>query len=395
MAEPEIRILPVEEAIIWPDLRVPNEATDFEGYRTIQPLVSTLNILRTENHELIERLNLLISAMGAKQRELDIVKNSLAELKEILANRPSGSSHQARAVVPEPDDFDGDRRKFPIFKSQLVSYFSGNAAAYSDAKDRFRYTCNKIKGSAYQHVMHMVNDLLLDKPPRETYDFPYFLDYLDKAFGPIDAKGDAQAKFDALKQTGSVDGYATQYRTYMHQTGYDKEYINTSFIRNLKPYLRNHLVGKERPDNFDELVNMVAKLETDAARLSDKSILTPKTMQTSKGSNYAPKAPAKDPNAMDVDRLTPDELAERKRKGQCFTRNCASTAHMTKDCPLRKGKTRVAAAKTEEASIEEVTDERALVPISSKSLDQRNSDSLAELTAMMKDFISLAKKKDF
>lgn len=44
--------------------------------------------------------------------------------------------------------------------------------------------------------------------------------------------------------------------------------------------------------------------------------------------------PAKDPNAMDIDRLSVEESKEYMKKGQCF--GCGKTGHIKRDCPNKQ-----------------------------------------------------------
>ena len=51
--------------------------------------------------------------------------------------------------------------------------------------------------------------------------------------------------------------------------------------------------------------------------------------------NFAYRAPQRDPNAMDVDRvLTREQVNEYRQKNQCF--ECGETGHMARNCPVRR-----------------------------------------------------------
>lgn len=346
------------------------------------------NLVHAYNH-----INALASAHNGLVDKVVGLQNEAIKMRawrKELQDRPFTVERPREPKFNEPEEFHGDRSKFTTFRSQLFAYFSAQAAQglYLLDEDRFRYATGRMRGNAYNHVMLWVDSLLTGQPAEETQNFGKFLDGLATAFGPIDAQGEAIRKMLALKQTQSVDAYANAYRLLIPHTGYNMDSILRYFEAGLKDSIKVHLVGRTRADSFEKFVREVAQIESDMARLKS---LNPLTNPTAPKVNTTTR---RDPNDMEVDRLDVNEFNRRKREGLCFTKNCASKDHMTKDCPKRKKQgARVAKAQVEDstAHIEEVSDERTLVPVSKTSLDQQNAEAIQSLSANIADLSKLFK----
>lgn len=359
------------------------------------------------NQELTIRVNELLLATGRLENKVaDLQSNQRNDFEELtrLRARLNEIDNEEPIEVPktqrdpkigEPEEFHGERSKFTMFQSQLMAFFAAHIPLkmYTTDVEKFRYATSRIRGNAYNHVMLWVDSQLSENPAEEVNNFSKFLTGLARAFGPIDARGEAITKMSLLKHTTSIDAYANAYRIVMHQTGYNEDMIIRSFDKGLKPILKNYLPGIEQKSTFEERVSQIAELESRVTQLKNDAVVF-NTFTPKAPSSTSTTTPRRNPDAMDVDRLSTEELARRRKIGQCFTPKCDSKEHMTKDCPLRKNKTRVATTRTPEpsASIEEIS-ERALVPASASSLEQANAEGIASMNAQLADLIRLMKNQ--
>lgn len=380
----------------------------YEAGSLPEGLLRALLLSYQRNQELTVRVNNIMHAFSALELKVANQEESIRKMKdqeisdfdEVIALRSRMNDYDNReetTIIPDPskprkkvadpEEFTGDRRKFLLFKSQLISALGQQLSTYPTETDKFNFAVGFIRGDAYQHVMPWV-DSQRDNPAKEVTNFETFISSLEKAFGPIDEKGDAQRRLSTIKQTGSVDAYAALFRSVMYLTGYNDESLKRAFMEGLKQPILDKMVGlKPEQEGFEGFVQFASKIEHDLAwyKKSTSTSTSSNTTSTSKPTF----TPRKDPNAMDVDKmkLEREKFLKLRAEGKCF--NCEQTGHMSSKCPKpRKEKTRVAVATTPEpsATIEEV-DERALVPVTKKSLDERNAESLESLTATLKDFM--------
>ncbi|EPQ49790.1 hypothetical protein GLOTRDRAFT_134605 [Gloeophyllum trabeum ATCC 11539] len=158
------------------------------------------------------------------------------------------------------------------------------------------------------------------------------------AFTEADTAGDARAKLRVLRQTATADEYIAEFRMLTARCGITED---VSLIEYFQEGLQNKLVEKvygmeHMPKTIDEWYEATSRFDNQYRRAravinrykgvgQTRNLVTPR---------YTP--PTKDPNAMDVDRLSTSKREKYMKEGRCFT--CGQTGHRAADHKQDKGR---------------------------------------------------------
>lgn len=306
---PQWPAMPLDQAV--PGLEVPRALAVASILRSaLQPTVAHLQHLENENQTL--------------RQEFDAFRATQA----LLHNQGAAPTH--RAKFPEPEDFTGDRTKFSAFMSQLRAYLVANSNLYQTDEQRSLYSLQKIRGTAYGHVQAWVDSAGTAQPAPQVASWDVCMQSLQEAFGALDEEGDARRKLKNLRHRTSVDDYAAEYRRLGSQTHFGEATLCSMFEDGLKTEIRDRFVGRTKPATLDGWIREAASVERDLAQLRNATRPQhPKPTQST-----TPHTP-RDPNAMDLDKLSQAERMRRRTLGLCFY--CGQAGHRTHGCPL-KGK---------------------------------------------------------
>ena len=164
-----------------------------------------------------------------------------------------------------------------------------------------------------------------------------FIESLEKSFLPYDAPGDA---LDAMKRLqmgeGSFEEHLAKFKLLVSQSGLDKLAAVADLFRETLPLglQRPILLSEKPPVTLQEWYDKANTFhgnwrKTQRVLGRGKPIKTKK--ETPRKTFSFPRQ--RDPNAMDIDRLTTEERTQLMKEGKCF--KCRKQGHLSRDCPPR------------------------------------------------------------
>ena len=311
---------------------------------------------RAEATELIEeRLGPLIARLDQHENRIAQLENEVLRLQHENANLRRGPVAFEEQRMPAvqagdrplkmklPDTYEGDRTALQDWLDQIALYQFGNMQGAPESR-KIAFTLSLLRGNALKWARPILAGLNGPAPLVRTHEA--LVTQLTAAFSEVDAPAIAGDKLLGLKQgSGSVADYAAKFRQYKSLTGWGQDnaaYISI-FRKGLTSTVLQHIAGKE-PEGaaFDDYVNWVAQVDE---RLRTAGVYTrgggSGNASHSRNNNLPrpPAPPAKNPDAMDVDRA-------RRFNGNCY--NCGQAGHQSRYCKQKKQTNRAATASIEE-----------------------------------------------
>ena len=342
----------------WP------QATLAEAIEILEPddAIATAHVI---NHALIP-LQQRIAQLELQLQTLDASFDAF-RLQQGAANQQllASAGGATRAKFPEPPEFAGDRAQFSVWKSQVSAYLAVNSASYRTEEQKCLYALQKLRGSAYSHVQAWVDSAGTAAPAAEVTSWTACLASLKSIFGPIDEEGDARRILKAWKHTTTVDAYAAEFRRLGPLSKFGDTSLCSMFEDGLKREIRDRFVGRTRPTTLSDWVTEATTIERDLAQLNTQ------VRSQRGGSSTHPTTPARpqaaaprDPNAMEIDKVTQEERLRRRLHGLCFY--CGNAGHISAKCPAKvQPRVRISAAaapSTSPATASAPSAEAAAVP---------------------------------
>jgi hypothetical protein len=175
-----------------------------------------------------------------------------------------------------------------------------------------------------------------------------FTTELRGAFSAADTEGDARAKLRQLRQEkNSVDEYVAEFRILAGKakmsddkalTEYFMEGINTGILQKI---FASETLSKTIQEWYDKASKHDAqyrRVKEILERRRGPSSNISNTNQTKKTFTPRYTYTPRDPNAMDVDRLTTEEREQHWKENRCF--GCHKIGHQVKNCRTRQQTTK-------------------------------------------------------
>src|ERR1700678_3614818 len=244
---------------------------------------------------------------------------------------PSNSNKTKELRINPPTHFTGNRDDLDNFIQDCTLYLTLNRAVYETDEKKIIFMLSYMtEGTARAWKEAFVRDII-NSPINDFGSLKQFTVNLKRAFEASDSEGDARAKLRQLNQgKDSVDDYVAQFRILAGKarmtdnaalTEYFMEGVNTGILR--KIFAQEKLPATitewyERTSRCDSHYRRVQEILGRRRGTSGKAQTT-NDMKKPFIPRFTPKE--RDPNAMDVDRLSTNERTEHVAKSQWFKRH--------------------------------------------------------------------------
>jgi len=249
---------------------------------------------------------------------------------------PAISSKEIRINFPK--EFSGAQHETTSFLQDISLYLTLNHDVYDDDNKKIVFALSFMnKGSAQAWK----ESFIIEKTNRNgTISFGTWnacKKAIEDAFLISDIPGNARAKLRTLRQTGSANEYVGQFRILAQRSKItDDAALIEYFMEGLKPKLLEKIYALETiPTTIDEWYSHACRFDNQWLRVQE--IIGRQRGGHTPVRRYAPTPRySPDPNAMDIDRLSTEQMTDHVKKGLCF--HCHKTGHRSRECPDKQNR---------------------------------------------------------
>lgn len=235
-----------------------------------------------------------------------------------------------------PTKFDGDRTKTKLFLNSCKVYLLVNKKIYDDDLTKIAFVLSLMEGGTAEPIRGQWEDeaMELDLNNKEK-GFGTWKEFTKKfltTFQGDDGVKRAIHKMQKLKQTGTVDDYITNFRTWAAMSKITElTVLQDYFFKGLNQGIVTKILSHSvQPTDMEGYYTMAINLDMQyqhIQRYRDKS-----TEHDGKKKNFFRK-PGKQ-----LWKLTNEERDKLRKEGRCF--RCREVGHMANECPQNAGSSR-------------------------------------------------------
>jgi hypothetical protein len=244
----------------------------------------------------------------------------------------------------KPEAFDGNRNNFKDFLQNVEVYMDVNHEIYNNNLRKIAFVLSFMTTRAAatrraQFIDKAYNQPAPANPNDKLGTYVQFRKDLTEVFSMFDSIGDALDKLRSLrkKKTESIDEHIAKFKMLAAESKIDTTNpLTIELFKETLPWgLTLQLMKLETP------LKTIADWYEWAAELDHKHAKINRVVERTRGSSsekdkasqkkyYFPRR-ERDPNAMDVNRLTVEEQDKLLKEGRCF--RCRKTGHRANKCP--------------------------------------------------------------
>jgi hypothetical protein len=241
-----------------------------------------------------------------------------------------------------PTPFTGKRTDFILFMQDVYVYLKVNKATYDNDDKKISFILSYLTGEDaavwkqqfIQMKIEESEEAKTDEPNWGTYK--EFIEALKKTFQLYDKPGKALEEMKKLHLgDGSITEHNSRFRLLVSQIGMKDSPALTDLYQETLPWgLQSPIIRSEHPPKtleewYTKATNFYVGHQK-AQRLFKKrdKPMNNNAPPVQKKFSFPEK---KDPNAMDIDRMSIEERTCLMKEGKCF--RCKLFGHLSRDCP--------------------------------------------------------------
>jgi Retrotransposon gag protein len=260
-----------------------------------------------------------------------------------MAEKSTATKTLENIKLNPPTPFTGKRTNFILFMQDVYVYLKVNKATYDNDDKKISFILSYLTGGDaavwkqqfIQTKIEESEEAKTDEPNWGTYK--EFVEALQNTFRPYDEPGEALEEIKKLRLgDGSIMEHNSRFRLLVSQIGMKDSPALTDLYRETLPWgLQSPIIQSEHPPKtleewYTKATNFYVGHQK-AQRLfrkRDKPTMTSSAPPAQKRFSFPEK---KDPNAMDIDRMSIEERTRLMKEGKCF--RCKLFGHLSRDCP--------------------------------------------------------------
>ena len=240
-----------------------------------------------------------------------------------------------------PKAFSGKRTEFKRFIQDCLVYTAINKSVHDHDDKKIAFVLSFMNEGDAAAWKEEYIDVAINSEGEITFGtFDDFKTRLVKAFAPYDAPGDALEEMRRMRLAGnqSMDEHIARFRILVSQSQIPVSAALSDFFRETLPLplQRQILCCDSPPETLDQWFEKASRFQNNFKCM--QRILGRGKEQTRQGTGqqtprrtFSFPRKERDPNAMDVDRLSVDERTKLMKEGKCF--RCKQFGHLSRECP--------------------------------------------------------------
>jgi Ty3 transposon capsid-like protein/Zinc knuckle len=243
-----------------------------------------------------------------------------------------------------PTPFTGKRSDFMLFMQDVFVYLKVNKTTYNNDDKKISFILSYLTGGdaavwKQQFIQTKIEESIdanNDEPDWGSYK--EFVEALKKTFQPYNEPAEALEDMKKLRLgDGSITEHNSRFRLLVSQTGMKDSPALTDLYRETLPWgLQSPIIRSEHPPKtLEEWYTKATNFYVGHQRaqcLFRKRDNKPTTISSAPPTQKRFSFPEKkDPNAMDINRMSIKEQMHLMKEGKCF--RCKLFGHLSRDCP--------------------------------------------------------------
>jgi Retrotransposon gag protein/Zinc knuckle len=269
-------------------------------------------------------------------------------MPETIATTTPKASENVKLNPPKP--FTGKQSDFILFMQDVFVYLKVNKSIYDDNKKKISFILSYLAdGDAavwkQQFIQTKIEESIEAKTDEPSWgNYKEFVEALKKMFQPYDKPAEALEDMKKLRLgDSSITEHNSRFRLLVSQTGMKDSPALTDLYQETLPWgLQSPIIRSKHPPKmleewYTKATNFYVghqRAQQLFKRWDNKPTNTTSALPAQKKFSFPEK---KDPNAMDIDRMSIKERTRLMKEGKCF--KCKLFGHLSRDCPNKGQKT--------------------------------------------------------